>query len=193
MNFRNPVFMNEEGWIEVELEHPKYGWVPFTLDPNDQSNPQVTEPLKEALGDYSMVAPYEPPVRPLIELKADLSYDLGISLNAVAQTFTAGIPEAEIQSWPVKTVEAQTVLQGGTSAMIEAEALMTGEDPLALAQVVIEAAKPYAVASATLAGLRRSLSAAINAAQTPEDLAAVSQKLSEVPQLVAQAVQNAKA
>lgn len=34
MNYRNAKF-NMHGTIDVEIEHPKYGWIPFTADPND--------------------------------------------------------------------------------------------------------------------------------------------------------------
>lgn len=34
MEFRNPVF-NAIGTIDCEINHPVYGWVPFTADPND--------------------------------------------------------------------------------------------------------------------------------------------------------------
>lgn len=34
MNFRNPVF-NRLGTIDCEVDHPKYGWIPFTASPDD--------------------------------------------------------------------------------------------------------------------------------------------------------------
>jgi hypothetical protein len=35
MNYRNPKFL-QNGWIDCEIEHPEYGWVPFTCDPSDK-------------------------------------------------------------------------------------------------------------------------------------------------------------
>lgn len=34
MNFRNANY-NAFGAIDCEIEHPIYGWIPFTADPND--------------------------------------------------------------------------------------------------------------------------------------------------------------
>jgi hypothetical protein len=34
MDYRNPVF-NAFGTIDCEIEHPRFGWIPFTCDPND--------------------------------------------------------------------------------------------------------------------------------------------------------------
>lgn len=34
MNYRNPT-ANADGTIDCEIEHPIYGWIPFTASPND--------------------------------------------------------------------------------------------------------------------------------------------------------------
>ena len=34
MNYRNAKY-NVFGTIDCEIEHPEYGWIPFTADPND--------------------------------------------------------------------------------------------------------------------------------------------------------------
>lgn len=34
MNYRNPKY-NKNGTIDVEIEHPFYGWIPFTASPED--------------------------------------------------------------------------------------------------------------------------------------------------------------
>ena len=36
MNYRNAKFL-KNGWIDCEIEHPKYGWIPFTCNPEDKS------------------------------------------------------------------------------------------------------------------------------------------------------------
>jgi len=56
MNYRNARY-NHRGSIDVEVEHPKFGWIPFTADPEDPE-PQgrqlyellkdVAEPLQAA-------------------------------------------------------------------------------------------------------------------------------------------------
>jgi len=34
MEYRNPVY-TEDGRIDCEINHPEYGWIPFTCDPDD--------------------------------------------------------------------------------------------------------------------------------------------------------------
>ena len=34
MNYRNAAY-NAIGTIDCEIEHPNFGWIPFTADPND--------------------------------------------------------------------------------------------------------------------------------------------------------------
>ena len=34
IEFRN-VTQNENGTIDCEINHPQFGWIPFTADPND--------------------------------------------------------------------------------------------------------------------------------------------------------------
>lgn len=56
MEYRNPVY-TEAGTINVEIDHPDFGWIPFTADPNDPEphGRQMFEDLKDE------AAPYVPP------------------------------------------------------------------------------------------------------------------------------------
>ena len=62
MDIRNAQF-NQFGTIDCEINHPDYGWIPFTADPDD------VEPLGarvfEAVKDNA--APYTPPPEPTPE------------------------------------------------------------------------------------------------------------------------------
>lgn len=61
MNARKPTF-NQMGTIDVEIEHPKFGWLPFTASPDDVEE-QGRELFKRAqAGEFGQVAPYVPPV-----------------------------------------------------------------------------------------------------------------------------------
>jgi hypothetical protein len=59
MNFRNPQF-NAFGTIDCEIEHPVFGWIPFTASPSD-SVPTGPEIFAAA---QSVAAPYVPPPDP---------------------------------------------------------------------------------------------------------------------------------
>ena len=56
MNWRNPVF-TATGDVDVELDHPTLGWVPFTASPNDSM--QYGRDIFAAA--QSSALPYVPP------------------------------------------------------------------------------------------------------------------------------------
>lgn len=57
MDIRNPIF-TADGRIDCEIDHPKYGWIPFTADPND------VEPLGQEV--YLLALDLDPaPAAPL--------------------------------------------------------------------------------------------------------------------------------
>jgi len=54
MNFRNAKY-NEFGTIDCEVEHPKYGWIPFTASPHDtvQQGVDIFEQAKNVAEAYT--------------------------------------------------------------------------------------------------------------------------------------------
>lgn len=58
MEYRNPRY-NRWGTIDVEINHPALGWIPFTASPDDpeQYGRDIYEQLRQ-----EDVAPYEPSV-----------------------------------------------------------------------------------------------------------------------------------
>ena len=61
MKYRNAKY-NSDGSIDCEIEHPQYGWIPFTCDPNDKGSQFDTAALFEEMKPNS--APYAPPPFP---------------------------------------------------------------------------------------------------------------------------------
>lgn len=59
MNYRNARY-NRRGTIDVEIEHPAYGRIPFTASPDDPE-PKGREIYAALVADGN-IAPYEPPV-----------------------------------------------------------------------------------------------------------------------------------
>lgn len=65
INCRNPIYSAiDNSTIDVELEHPDYGWIPFTASPDDVEPLGVTIFEAAKRGDYGEVAPYVPPPEP---------------------------------------------------------------------------------------------------------------------------------
>lgn len=61
LNVRRPIH-TQGGFIDLEINHPDYGWIPFTASPDDVE--AYGRGLYEmALGGaFGLVADYEPPI-----------------------------------------------------------------------------------------------------------------------------------
>ena len=73
-NYRNAKYVNDNGWIDCEIEHPDYGWIPYTLDPADTDMTINNDDLLAAMATAGDVAAYVPPTQ--AELDAALSEQL---------------------------------------------------------------------------------------------------------------------
>lgn len=62
MTFRNVVQL-EDGRFNCEIEHPSFGWIPFTADPNDGEphGRQIWAAINEAHGG-KLAQTEQPPV-----------------------------------------------------------------------------------------------------------------------------------
>tara|TARA_R110000782_G_scaffold141576_1_gene234315 strand:+ start:292 stop:699 length:408 start_codon:yes stop_codon:yes gene_type:complete len=50
-NIRNALSINDDDTeFELEIEHPEYGWIPYTLDPNDPDNTISNSDLMTLIG-----------------------------------------------------------------------------------------------------------------------------------------------
>ena len=63
MNYRNARYVNNDGWIDCEIEHPDYGWIPYTLDPADTDMTVNNDELLAAMASAGDVAAYVPPTQ----------------------------------------------------------------------------------------------------------------------------------
>lgn len=64
MNYRNPKFV-AENTIDCELDHPEYGWIPFTCDPDDTGAMFDVKELFNRMKDEA--EPFVPPTPEEIE------------------------------------------------------------------------------------------------------------------------------
>ena len=63
MNYRNAQYVNNNGWIDCEIEHPEFGWIPYTLDPADTDMTIDNNTLLAAMASAGDVAAYVPPTQ----------------------------------------------------------------------------------------------------------------------------------
>jgi hypothetical protein len=60
--YRNAAYI-QNGWINVEINHPDMGWVPFTCDPNDSASLIDTQQLFDLIESNGDAAAYVPPTQ----------------------------------------------------------------------------------------------------------------------------------
>lgn len=109
MNFRNAKYI-KNGWIDCEIEHPKFGWIPFTCDPNDTETAFDTKELFDRMVASNNVAAYVPPTQE--ELNA-AQMQIVISQRNVLlqQSDILVLPDRWINYTPERQVEIATYRQ----------------------------------------------------------------------------------
>lgn len=71
MNYRNAKYINDQGWIDCEIEHERFGWIPYTLDPNDEDMTIDNNELLRMMSDRGDVAAYVPPTQEELDAEAE--------------------------------------------------------------------------------------------------------------------------
>jgi len=62
-NARNPQFTSA-GFVDLEIEHPDYGWLPFSAHPNDPEEHGRDLYARAIAGEFGPIAAYVPPPQP---------------------------------------------------------------------------------------------------------------------------------
>ena len=102
MDIRNPVFTSDNR-IDCEIEHPFYGWIPFTADPNDvEVHGQEIYAVALAMGPVDYVAPaVVPPTKEQQEQLRKWAY----TAEADPLFFMSQRDEATVEEWQAKVQE----------------------------------------------------------------------------------------
>ena len=103
MNFRNAQY-NAFGTIDCEIDHPVYGWIPFTCDPSDTGALFDTAALLAEMQPHA--APYVPPPPPTdeevaAEVRAERDRRLATEVDPIAGNALrwAALTAEEQQAW----------------------------------------------------------------------------------------------
>jgi len=97
MNCRNPRY-NRLGTIDCEIEHPVYGWIPFTASPDDVE--AHGRELHAQLLQAGEIAPYTPPAPPTTaELAAQARAQRDSLLVESDWTQLPDVPESTRAAW----------------------------------------------------------------------------------------------
>ena len=81
MQYKNAKYINDNGWIDCEINHPSYGWIPYTLDPSDTDMTVNNDDLLAAMSANKDVAAYVAPTQS--ELNAILANEVRGKRDAI--------------------------------------------------------------------------------------------------------------
>ena len=138
------------------------------------SPPELTEGQLAKWEDGWLVV--DPPIIPdPVELTIETIRANAISamitrIDQFTAQFTANMPRDEVLSWPTKAAGAEIVLNGGTSAIISAEAATLGVTALTVATDISARAGAFASVIGSVTGVRRSAETGIAAANTKAEV-----------------------
>ena len=85
--FRNPKY-TADGRIDVEIDHPDLGWVPFTIDPSEQ-------PVMQQQALSAGPAPHVPYVPTLVEKRAESALPFSDLVSALVSANVITLAEAK--------------------------------------------------------------------------------------------------
>ena len=68
---RNPAY-NADGLIDLEIKHPDYGWIPYTLDMSDEDTTIDNKSLKSMVDSMKIAEYVEPDIPPQNEEVTDI-------------------------------------------------------------------------------------------------------------------------
>lgn len=128
LNFRNPVYSSADGQqIDMEIEHPVFGWIPYTAraDAAEQINRDMY--AAALLGEVSAYTPLPPP-SPLSEPLSRLTFWLAAAEIGLTK---AGI-RAHIDAMPEGVAKFQAL------AYLEEALVYRREDPLLIQMAAAE-------------------------------------------------------
>ena len=86
MNYRNAKYVDDTR-IDCEIEHPEFGWIPYTLDPSDTDMTVNNDDLLAAMASAGDVAAYVPPTQ--AELDAQAAASIRAQRNSLLLTVDA--------------------------------------------------------------------------------------------------------
>ena len=108
MNYRNAQYIDTTR-IDCEIEHPEFGWIPYTLDPADKDMTINNDDLLAAMATNGDVAAYVPPTQAELDeaaaqaVRSERDMKLSSEVDAIAgNALRWAALDAETQSaWAV--------------------------------------------------------------------------------------------
>lgn len=89
MNGRNPQ-RNAVGTIDLEIEHPDFGWIPFTAAPDDVEAVGRDLYARAESAEFGAVVAYVAPIKTTEQLRAEAKQARTAAVQAITVTTQAG-------------------------------------------------------------------------------------------------------
>jgi len=89
MNYRNAKYIDDTR-IDCEIEHPEFGWIPYTVDPADTDMTVNNDDLLAAMATNGDVAAYVPPTQAELDkaaaqaVRAERDMKLSLEVDEIA-------------------------------------------------------------------------------------------------------------
>ena len=116
MNYRNAKYINENGWIDCEIEHPDYGWIPYTLDPADTDMTINNDDLLAAMTANGDIAAYVPPTQEELDAEAAAAVRAERDMKLATEVDTIA---GNALRWAALTAEQQQVWADYRQALLD--------------------------------------------------------------------------
>jgi hypothetical protein len=126
MDYRNPVY-NAAGTIDCEIDHPVYGWIPFTASPDDTAGKDIYDAAVAAGNVAAYVAP--DPVVP----------DRVTARQFKLQLLASGLLD-QVETWIASQDQAVQIAYANSGTFLRTEPMMaTGFSALGFTSEQIDA------------------------------------------------------
>lgn len=161
MEARNPAY-NEFGSIDCEVEHPRFGWIPYTAN-NGRGDPREQNIWDQCVGLGP--APYVPP--PVSSPSAsDVRAEGARRLSMVAASY----PLAERETWHKQLAEAEaySLSQLAATPLLDAYVASSGETKAQIVARIIANDLAFSAATGAILGAQRAI---LNMDPIPADYA----------------------
>lgn len=108
MNYRNPKFA-ADGRIDCEIEHPEFGWIPFTVDPMDTGAQIDVVELDAQIRTAGGIAAYVAPDAATVLAAQRAGMSLTFAQLLIGLVTEEWITEAEGEAWLEGTLPAAVI------------------------------------------------------------------------------------
>lgn len=171
MNIRNIKKISEEEYT-CEYDHPQYGWIPYTaLKEGD------TDVMVEIFNICANTKNVEYDVE---SIKSGAEWELISSCNEKVTVLETKYDNREISLWNTKRTEAEKILNGGESTLIETEAKIKSISPLEIARKIISKNDSYNIKTVEMESIKYNIKKEFANASTLDQVSELKSKYRKI-------------